>query len=226
MNNIVIFGASGHGSVVVDCAEKEGKYKVVGFIDSSRQKGDKHCNYEILGDEKDLPQLTEKFNLIGGIVAIGDNWIRKKMVDKILSESPNFNFVSIIHPLAYIGKNVKLGNGVVVMPGSIVNADCQIGDFCILNTNSSIDHGSIMENYSSIAPSVCIGGNLVLKTFSAICLGANVIGNITIEEHTVIGAGSLVVNDIESHKVSYGTPAQIVRSRKVGEPYLNKAVPI
>ena len=55
MKNIVIFGSSGHGSVVLDCIENEGKDKVVGFIDSTKKKGSKQNGYEILGTEYDLP---------------------------------------------------------------------------------------------------------------------------------------------------------------------------
>ena len=41
MQNIIIFGASGHGSVVLDCLEKQNKYNVVGFLDSFKKKGAK-----------------------------------------------------------------------------------------------------------------------------------------------------------------------------------------
>ncbi|MBT8184546.1 MAG: transferase, partial [Eudoraea sp.] len=39
MNNIVIIGASGHGSVVLDCIEQENKYNLVGFVDSFKKRG-------------------------------------------------------------------------------------------------------------------------------------------------------------------------------------------
>jgi len=39
MQNIIIFGASGHGSVVLDCIERAGKYRVIGFVDSFQKKG-------------------------------------------------------------------------------------------------------------------------------------------------------------------------------------------
>ncbi len=39
MKNIVIIGASGHGSVILDCIEKENKYNLLGFVDSFKKKG-------------------------------------------------------------------------------------------------------------------------------------------------------------------------------------------
>ena len=223
MHNVIIFGASGHGSVVLDCMEKEGKFNVIGFVDSFKDKGTIINGYEVLGSELDLPYLMNKFEVYGGIVAVGDNWIRKLIVDRILKIIPKFNFVNAIHPSAIVGKDVIIGYGNVFMPGSVVNANSIIHDFCIVNTNASIDHDGIMASYSSLAPNACLGGNVYIGRFSAICLGANVIGNITIGEHTLVGAGALVLTDLEDLLIAHGSPARKTRSRKIGEPYL--AVP-
>jgi len=220
MKNIVIFGSSGHGNVVLDCIEKQGKYKVVGFLDSFKKKGSETNGHKILGSEYDLPYLKDKYNLFGGIVAIGDNWNRQVIVNKINSIIPDFNFISAIHPSVVIGRNVKIGNGVAIMAGVIINANSRIDDHCILNTYSSLDHDGVMQESSSLAPRVCVGGNLFLERFSSIGLGSHVIENISIGRHSVIGAGSLVVKDVESFVVAYGNPAQVIRIRKAGDTYL------
>lgn len=221
MKNILIFGASGHGSVVLDCIEKEGLYNPIGFIDSFKGKGLLINGYEVLGNEKDLPRLIERLNIYGIIVAVGDNWTRKIVADKIKIIAPSLKFVSSIHPTASIGKDTVVEEGSVILAGVIINANCRIGEHCILNTKSSLDHDSIMESYSSLAPNVCTGGNLHLEQFSAICLGSNVIEGIHIKSHTVVGAGSLVIQNLKSKVVAYGSPATIVRTRKVGDPYLS-----
>lgn len=222
MKNIVIIGASGHGSVVLDIIEKEGKYNVVGFIDTYKGKVRLKNGYEILGGEDELPYLMEKFNFSAGIVAIGDNWVRKVLADRISKIVPEFRFVSTVHPQAIIGRDVRIGKGTVVMPGAIINSNSFVGNFCIINTNASLDHDGTMGDYSSLAPRASTGGHVCIGEFSAVCLGVNIIESINIGHHTVVGAGSLVVNDIESHVVAYGSPSQVVRSREKGEPYLSK----
>lgn len=221
MQNIVIFGASGHGSVVLDCIEKEGRYKVVGFIDSFRKKGTEVNGYAVLGSEYDLPFLFEKYQIFGGIVAIGDNWTRNLLVERILKIVPEFNYVSAVHPNAEIGKDVQIGKGSVIMPGVTINANAIIANHCILNTNASLDHDGFMNNYSSLAPNVCVGGNFILGRGSAICLGANIIENITVGEYSVVGAGSLLVGNVSDCLLVYGAPAKIVRKRIPSEPYLS-----
>lgn len=214
MKNIVIIGASGHGGAILDCIEKEGKYNIVGFIDSFKKKETTYNGVKILGSEYDLPYLMDKYNLFGGIVAIGDNWNRQQLVRNINKFSPTFKFITTIHPSVIIGRNVSIGNGVAIMAGVIVNANSSITDHCILNTYSSMDHDGLMQEYSSLAPRVCVGGNLVLGAFSSIGLGSSVIENINIGAHTVIGAGSLVLKDIGNFAVAFGNPARETRKKK------------
>ncbi len=221
MKNIVIIGASGHGSMLLDCIEKQGRYTVLGFLDSFKEKGTAQNGYRILGSEQDLPHLMTQYSLHGVILAIGNNWKRKNMVDQIYEIAPSLEFVTAIHPSAVIGKDVVVGRGSVIMPGAIVNANSRIADFCILNTNSSLGHDGCMEKFSSIASGVCTGGNLILGSFSAISLGAKVIEEITVGEHSIIGAGSLVVKDVDSYSVVYGSPARLVRKRHAADPYLS-----
>jgi len=221
MRNIVIVGASGHGAMVLDCIRKEGRYKVLGYLDSFKKKGTQQNGLEVLGNEFDLPWLISKLDIHGIIVAIGNNWKRKEMADKIDNIAPNLEIVTAIHPRAAIAMAVKIGKGTVIMSGAVVNANSCIGDFCILNTNSSLGHDGNIKDFSSIASGACTGGSFVLGEYSAISLGANVIENITIGKHSLVGAGSLVINDIKAYSVAYGSPARFVRERKIESPYLN-----
>ncbi|MFT5170846.1 MAG: acetyltransferase-like isoleucine patch superfamily enzyme, partial [Candidatus Marinamargulisbacteria bacterium] len=110
--------------------------------------------------------------------------------------------------------------GTVIMAGVVINASCNIGEFCILNTNSSFDHDSVMDAFSSLAPNVSTGGNCRIGRFSAINIGATLIHGIRIGEHTVVGAGSTVLRDVDSYCVSYGSPSVKAGQRKPGDKYL------
>ena len=142
------------------------------------------------------------------------------MAERIESICPGFNFISVIHPTACVGKDVHIGKGVALMPGAIVNANSRIGDHCFLNTRSSLGHDSIMEPFSSLAPGVCTGGNVSLGAGSAISIGSSVLERVRIGPESVIGAGSLVLGDVPAGVMVFGNPARIVRQRRAGEPYL------
>ena len=218
--NIVIVGSSGHAKVIIDIIEKEGKFNIVGLLDAFKEIGESAFGYKILGEEKNLPELIKKYQLLGCIIAIGDNWIRSIVKNKIQAIDASFEFVSSIHPSATIARGVTIGSGTVIMAGAVVNSNSSIGDFCIINTNASIDHDSNMSDFSSVAPGVTTGGNISIGKFSAVSLGANVIHGIKIGKHSVIGSGSTVLTNIDDYVVAYGTPAKIIRERKDDDKYL------
>ena len=104
---------------------------------------------------------------------------------------------------------------------ALTNGRCEaIGDFCILNTNSSVDHDNRLGSFSSLAPRVATGGNVFLDEGSAIGIGAVILHGRKIGRHAVVGAGSVVTRDIPDQTVAYGVPANVVRSRTIGEKYL------
>jgi acetyltransferase-like isoleucine patch superfamily enzyme len=106
------------------------------------------------------------------------------------------------------------------MAGAVVNPCCNIGRFCIVNTNASIDHDSIMEDFSSLAPGVATGGNCRIGIFSAVSIGAILRHGVTIGDHSVVGSASTVLRDVEAFSVAYGTPAKKIRDRQQGDKYL------
>jgi len=220
MQNIVIVGASGHARVVVDIIEKQSKYLIAGFVDSSRAVGEKIIGYEVLGMETDIPRLTITHKIAGFIIAIGDNEVRAVVAAKILKISPQAQFISAIHPQAIIGKEVRIGAGSVVMAGAIINPCSTVGDFCIVNTKASLDHDSSMGDFSSLAPGVTAGGNCNIGNFSAIGIGATIKHGVTIGEHSVIGGAAMVTQDVQAFTVNYGVPSKRVRNRIQGEKYL------
>ena len=220
MDKIIVIGSSEHAKVIIDIIEQEDRYKIAGLSDEHRKAGEQTLGYQVLGKSENLPKLVVRHNLKGVIVAIGDNLIRSQAAARVSEMCPSLPFVSAIHPKAAIARDVSIGEGTVIMAGVSVNPSCRIGRFCILNTNSSLDHDSVMEDFSSLAPHATTGGNCRIGEYSAISIGAVLIHGVHIGKHTVIGAGSTVLKHVESFCVAYGTPAIEVRKRNAGDKYL------
>ena len=216
MEKLFIIGSSGHAKVIIDIIVKEKKYEIVGLVDDFKKVGEEVLNYKVLGGIRDVDKLAKKYKTDNIIVGVGDNFSRYEIVNKL----KKYSFVKAIHPSAQIGLNVKISAGTVVMAGTNISSCSKIGKHCILNTNSSIDHDSIMEDFSSLAPGVTTGGNVKIGKLSALCLGANIINNIQIGKNTVVGAGSCVLEEIGKNALAYGIPCKVISNRKLGDKYL------
>ena len=220
MLNIIVIGSSGHAKVVIDIVERQGQYRLVGLIDAFRAVGEETLGYRVLGAEADLPVLMEGLAVAGVLVAIGDNYMRARVTASIAALCPQLSFVSAVHPQASVGRGVRIGAGSVVMAGAVVNPGCDVGPGCIVNTRASLDHDSVMEAFSSLAPAAATGGYCYLGTCSALGMGALLLQRIRVGAHSVIGAGAVVTRPVADLCVSYGAPAKIIRTRQAGDKYL------
>ncbi len=218
---LAMIGGGGHGSVVANIIEVLPEFTLVGILDSQLPAGSQVLGYEVLGSPVAIQAISLAHDIQGVIVAIGDNWTRAKLVNTIRDAVPTIQFPSVIHPAAQIGRNVRLGQGTVVMAGVVINCNSTVGEFCIVNTNSSLDHDTQLGDFVSFAPKSCTGGGTRIGNYSAICLGANIVDRITIGEHTVIGAGSTVLHDHPSCIIAYGIPARKITDRQPGDSYLS-----
>ncbi len=98
--SVIIAGSSGHLKVIIDIFEKENKYKILGLLDPNKNIGEKVLGYEVIGRDEDLPRLLVGKEGCETFVAIGDNWLRQRIVNKLVSISPNIDFASTIQPLS------------------------------------------------------------------------------------------------------------------------------
>ncbi len=220
MKNIVLIGGGNQAHYTIDIINKEGKYNIIGIIDSIHDIGSNRFGYKILGRQEDIAKLKKQYNFEGGIISIGDNWVRYYVSSQIKKQLPDFKFVNAIHPSVVIGDNVELGKGIVMMAGCIINPKSKIGDFTFFATGAQVDHDCDIKNYSSISAGSITGGYVTLGEFSAITLGVTVVDRLKIGKNTVIGSGSLVLNNLPDNVLVYGNPAKIIRTRQKGEKFL------
>jgi sugar O-acyltransferase (sialic acid O-acetyltransferase NeuD family) len=219
---VVVIGCAGHARVVLEILESDKNFQVVGLLDTFKPITTSVQGYQVIGSDDDLPALFAANICDGVFVAVGDNWVRSQIVKRIKELVPHAQFVTAIHRSAQISPNVSIGSGTVIMAGVVVNTGCKIGEFCILNTSSSLDHDSTMKDFSSLAPRAVTGGTVEIGAFTAIAIGAVVSHAIKIGEHTVIGASATVLKEIPDLVVAYGTPARIIRKRSPGDRYLGE----
>lgn len=128
----------------------------------------------------------------------------------------NGSLISSPHGLA-VGKSVAVG------PGSIIEVDGRIGDYCLIGRNVQIlgrmDH-AVSEIGMPMALSTWVGDRPQVPEDSVaigrdvwIGAGAIVLGGISIGEGAVIGAGAVVTRDIEPFGIAVGNPARVVKLR-------------
>ena len=137
--NLLILGAGSPGRNIKEIAESLRVFSKINFLD------DTVTGEDIIGKCKDALQFQNEY--VCAFVAIGDNKKRKKWTTFL--KDRNFLIPSIIAPSAIISPDAVIGEGVAIFPQCTVNKSV-IGDFCILASNSLINNGAKIGNFSHI----------------------------------------------------------------------------
>jgi acetyltransferase EpsM len=195
-----LFGGSGHCKVIIDII-KESKSNIIEGVFDDNPK------FEII---LDIPVYKTKNSVYFVdkqlIVAIGDNKIRKKIVQKI-----DALYITAVHPKAIISTNVKIEEGTVIMAGVIINTSAIVGKHCIINTGAVVDHDCVINDFAHISPNASLAGNVLIGEGTHIGIGSIVIQGIKIGKWATIGAGAVIINDVPDYAVLVGNPGKIIK---------------
>jgi len=193
-----LYGASGHAKVIFDILTAMGKH-VDGVLD------DNDAVKMLCGIHVDHTWSGQS----PIIISIGDNRTRKKIANRLSCE-----FEKAIHPSSIISPSVNIDEGTVVMAGTIINADANIGKHCIINTGASIDHECVVGDYVHISPHATLCGNVHIDEGSWIGAGVTVVPGIQIGEWCEVKAGAVVIHDVPDNAVVAGVPAKVIKFNK------------
>ena len=211
LRKVIIIGArvDGHAKVVLEIIQAEGRYEVAGFVDDNLFGKDIDIrNIPVIGTTKDLAELKQKFSLFGGIVAIGNNPLRRELGRKI--QEAGLKLINAIHPTVHLDSDVQLGEGICLCQGVIVIAGTMIGNSVNIHTGASIDHDNAIEDGANIGPGVHTGGRVTIRKDAFLGTGTIVIPDGLVGERAITGAGTVVIRPVEPYTKVVGVPARIV----------------
>lgn len=205
MSKLVIVGARAMGREACAYAQESG-IEVKGFLDDDFDVLDGFNDYpKILGSAEEY--VVEKGDVF--IIALGDGVLRQKYAEIIKAKGGKF--INIIHPSAYIGKNVRVGEGCIICPNVFVTNDTIIGSHVVINVGTTINHDNEIGSYVTICPGCHLAGRIVLNEGVFLGTAVTVIPDIVLGANVYVAAGAVVVKSYKSGRLM-GVPARLIEN--------------
>jgi sugar O-acyltransferase (sialic acid O-acetyltransferase NeuD family) len=185
MESIFVYGAGGQGRVVVDTLRNgRVEYGVSAFVDDDRDlHGTWMMGQVIRGDSAIRNER--------GFIAIGDNDARLRIAARYVGR-----LVTLIHRTAFVGQDVTIGEGSVLMAGTVVNVGSRIGSNVIVNTGATVDHDCVVGNGAHLAPGVHLCGGVEVGEGALLGVGAVAVPEVRVGRKAFVHAGQVVSRDV------------------------------
>lgn len=191
---IAVFGAGGHGKVVIDAIERQPMLSVACVADDRPRADARLLGHAVIGDREALLARRAEFDAL--IVAIGDNRAREEVAGWFAGQG--MPLAVVVHPAATVAPSAIVGEGTLVMPGAVVNADARLGANVIVNTGAIVEHDCVVGDCVHVAPRALLCGGASIGAGCLVGAGAVVLPGVKIGPRLLVKAGTTVARDMES----------------------------
>ena len=199
---VVFFPFNGNAIEALDALDFE-KYDFLGFIEDNPVE--KVSDWPLL--KRDL--LTQ-FPEVKVLAVPGSpiSFLKRQEIIGSLQLDER-RFISVIHPNAQIGRNVKIGFNSLILAGSVITSNAIVGNHVCVLPNTVIHHDSIVEDYCLIGSNAVIAGGTKIGRNCYLGSGTTIINGISIAPFNLIGIGSNIVKSIKEQGGTWvGNPAR------------------
>lgn len=170
---VAIVGAGGYGRVALDVLIACGlEGRVLGFYDDAHAAlSGSIRGVPILGDIGMLKSMLS-VETVHLVVAITSNEARLRIANGL--RGLGGQFITAVHPGAYVSGASVVGDGCVVSSGAVVHPDAAIGSHCYLGPGSVVDRdaeigaGSWVSAGAVVGPGARVGARVVLGPLSSV----------------------------------------------------------
>lgn len=206
-SEVAVLGAGGHAKVVIATLRDAGWRVTAAFDEDQAKWGREVVGVPIVGGQDRLGEYAGR-----AVIAIGNNRARQRVAARL---GDTVEWVSVVHPRAWVDPSVRLGPGTVVFAGAVVQPDTVIGAHAIVNTCASVDHDNVLGDFVHVAPGCRLAGEVKVGEGAFLGTGTSVIVRVEVGAWAVVGAGAVVVRHVPPGVTAVGVPARPMRGEGV-----------
>jgi len=204
---LVLLGGGGHAAVVADAARAAG-WSVAGYLDDAGGSRGPESTAPLpwLGRIDDLKAVLASLEPgAAAHAAIGDARCRRRWHDSIAPASA----AAVVHPSAVVSPSAVIEAGSFIGPLGVVNARTRVGRGVIVNSGAIVEHDCDLGAFCHVASGSILAGGVAVGEGALIGAGSAVLPGVRIGDRATLGAGAVADKDLPEGVSATGVPARV-----------------
>ena len=213
MKNAIIIGAGTQGQVYASYL-KEAGVDLIGFVDDNDEiQNTNVIGLPVIGKYQDLFSKKFKEKIQEVYCPIGVNKVRMEYLSTLKKEG--YNIPNFIHHTVSIAPDVIMGEAVYMLAGNIVMPHTTIGNYIMINMDSTIAHHVTVEDGVFMSSGVNIGALINVRERAYIGMGVTAMTGVKeIGHDCLLGAGTVIIRDVPANATVVGNPGRVIKTKE------------
>lgn len=208
---VIIFGLGAQTKYVLETFAVSGQYRAASIVvfNPPDLMINHLCGVPItIWDEARL-RTWQKSGIHQAIVVHSNNQSKAELMVRV--KNLGFELVNAIHPRACIANTAQWGQNVIVNAQAVIQPFARLGNGVMVHAGVIVEHDNIIADFVNLAPGATLAGWVRVQEGAYIYTNATVIPQRIIGRHAIVGAGAVVLEDVPDYAVVVGNPARIIK---------------
>ena len=211
MIKLVLAGNTATAEILLAYLQNDIRYEVVGATVDDKFVADATIDgVACVG----LSQLCKTFSpeSCRVLMAVGYsdlNRVRESLFVRL--KEMGYTIETYVHPDARVYSKLPLGEGSIVLPGTVIEPHARVGANTLVWCNVTLAHHSIIEDNCWIASGTVVAGKATVSRNSFVGVNATVVNEVCVGSYNVIGASSLISRNTKPDSIHLARSAEPLR---------------